>query len=424
MLSLVGAAQGRGRPMAIGRSPADAPERQLALLLVGTRALRERNRARIDELAARADHDALAAFLCRSSMLSLVGGRLLDAGDGAPESFAGAVAQYGALARRQGLGQALVTSCAARTLTEAGIRVLPLKGPLLAERIYGELEARVSTDIDLLVGRDDLPRAVEVLGRIGYSSPFETGLDRRKPEVHELLCSAVGLPPIELHWRLHWYDERFGAELLRSAAPCADGHLRPPPAYELAALLLAYAREGFAGLRQLADITTWWDRFGDAVAPGELDVAVGGDPSIARPVATAAAIAQRLGGLPAERLFQPELRARASQTAARLANWPLRGSYPQIGVNVTLADWFLAAPGQRRALVGRHLWLSEEVLRLRARAPGPEPLRLSRARILRMRLLHLVRICGRYAIALPRIGTRAGWAPAPAWLDTTAGEGA
>ncbi|HXB66360.1 MAG TPA: nucleotidyltransferase family protein [Solirubrobacteraceae bacterium] len=410
--------------MTTTRSPADAPERQLALLLVGTRALRERNRARIDELSARVDYDALAAFLCRSSMLSLIGRRLLELGDAPPSRFAEAVTCYGARAHRQAVGQALVTTRALGALAEADIRALPLKGPLLSERIYGELDARVSADIDLLLSRADLPRAMASLECIGYRSPFAGDMRRRPPEVHEVLRSAAGLPPIELHWRLHWYDEHFGAELLRRATPDNDGHLRPTPAYELAALLLAYAREGFAGLRQLADLTTWWDRFADAVTPAELDELIDGDPSIARPLATAAAIAQRLGGLPAERLLAPEVRARASRGAARLSNWPLRGPYPQIGANVALADWFLAAPGQRRALFGRHLWLSEEVLSLRRRETGPQPLRLSPGRVLQLRMLHLVRICGRYAIALPRICTRAGWAPAPAWLDGTVGEGA
>jgi len=401
-----------------------APERQLALLLAGTQARRACNRERIEELAARADFHALQEFLLRTPMLPLIGRRLLEVSDAAPEWFAREVERYSGQARRQGVAQALVTTRVIAALTDAGVRVLPLKGPLLAERIYGELEARVSADIDLLVDRADLAPAIEALERLGYRSPFETDMRQRKPEVHELLRSAAGLPEIELHWRLHWYDERFGAEMLRRAVPGEDGRLYPTPVYELAALLLAYAREGFAGLRQLADTTTWWDRYGHTLAPGELGELAGTDPAIACPLATSAAIAQRLGGLPADRLLGRALLSKASGVAARLSNWPLRGPQPQVGANVTLIDWFLAGPGQRRALFARHLWLPEEVLRLRCRDEGPRARRLRRGTILRMRVLHLVRICGRYAIALSQIWMRAGWAPAPPWLDTTAGEGA
>lgn len=404
------------------RSSTKAPERQLALLLAGTQALRERNRERIQELARQADFRELERFLLQTPMLPLIGRRLLEISDAAPASFAGAVASYSAQAQRQGISQAMVTTRVIAALTDAGIRVLPLKGPLLAERIHGRLEARVSADIDLLVERADLPQAVGVLARLGYRSPFATGIDRRRPEVHELLRSTAGLPEIELHWRVHWYDERFGAEMLRHATPGDDGRLYPRPEYELAALLLANTREGFAGLRQLADITTWWDRFGRELTPGALEELADLDPTVARSLATSALIAQRLGGLPADRLLGEPLLAQASPVAARLSNWPLRGPSPQIGANVTLIDWFLAPPGQRRALFGRHLWLPEEVLCLRCRDAGPTPPRLSRARILYMRTLHLVRICGRYAIALSQLWTRAGWAPAPPWLDTATGE--
>jgi Uncharacterised nucleotidyltransferase len=397
-----------------------APERQLALLLVGTRARRAGNRARIEELVARTDFRELAAFLRQTPMLPLIGRRLLELSDAAPASFVREVARYSGLAQRQGVSQALVTARLIAALTEDGVRVLPLKGPVLAERIYGEAQARVSADIDLLVDRSDTAAAIATLGRLGYRSPFETDIDRRRPEVHELLRSGSGLPELELHWRLHWYDERFGTEMLRRARTGEDGYLHPRPADELTALLLAYAREGFAGLRQLADITTWWDTFGHVLDSGELDEVAELDPGIVRPVATSAAIAQRLGGLPADRLLSQTLLCRASRAAARLSNWPLRGPHPQIGANVTLTDWFLALPGQRRALFGRHLWLSEEVLRLRRRDAGSSCPRLSRTRILHMRIVHLIRLCGRYAIALWPICRRSSWAPAPPWLDAAA----
>jgi hypothetical protein len=41
-----------------------------------------------------------------------------------------------------------------------------------------------------------------------------------------------------------------------------DGMRRLEPVEQLAALLLFYARDGFLGLRFVADIAAWWDRHG------------------------------------------------------------------------------------------------------------------------------------------------------------------
>ena len=57
---------------------------------------------------------------------------------------------------------------------------------------------------------------------------------------------------------------------------------RPAPADELAALLLYYARDGFAGLRLAADIAAWWDANGRGLPDGALDDLVGAYPALAR----------------------------------------------------------------------------------------------------------------------------------------------
>jgi hypothetical protein len=57
---------------------------------------------------------------------------------------------------------------ALRALHEAGIKVVPLKGPLLAEQIYGSATLRTSRDLDLLVSQADIARAVAVLVAIGF----------------------------------------------------------------------------------------------------------------------------------------------------------------------------------------------------------------------------------------------------------------
>jgi hypothetical protein len=55
-----------------------------------------------------------------------------------------------------------------RTLDHAGVRAVPWKGPLLAERGYGDLRLRQFFDLDLLVQRADLLRARDALQAAGY----------------------------------------------------------------------------------------------------------------------------------------------------------------------------------------------------------------------------------------------------------------
>ncbi len=51
---------------------------------------------------------------------------------------------------------------------EEGIRVVPLKGPFLAERLYGDASLRVSHDLDLLIAQGDLVRGERVLSALGF----------------------------------------------------------------------------------------------------------------------------------------------------------------------------------------------------------------------------------------------------------------
>jgi hypothetical protein len=55
-----------------------------------------------------------------------------------------------------------------RAFSDGKLAVVPLKGPLLAERLYGSAALRVSRDLDLLVARADLARAEAILGAIGF----------------------------------------------------------------------------------------------------------------------------------------------------------------------------------------------------------------------------------------------------------------
>jgi hypothetical protein len=83
------------------------------------------------------------------------------------------------------------------------------------------------------------------------------------PLLHFVLVHERGeLPPVELHWRVHWYERSFARERLLPPAVDPPGDWRPAPADELAALLLFYARDGFIDLRLASDLGAWWDVHG------------------------------------------------------------------------------------------------------------------------------------------------------------------
>lgn len=383
----------------------------MALLLAGTKASRESHEPRIAQLARRVDFTALEQLLRRHGMLSLIGGRLVALGTiEPPGAFREGVERYTALVKQQSARQALLTAGLVAAFEKHAIRVLPLKGSSLGERLYGESGARVSTDIDLLMNAADLARATEVVCTFGYEryryAPSHGG--PRHP-LHERLVHPRGLPPVELHWRVHWYEERFSADLLSYSTPGADGLLQPTPTYELVELLLLYARDGFAGLRLAADIAAWWDRYQTNLEPvAALAPVALAYPALVPALATATVLAQTLVGVPAPRLLSPSILARASRSSMRLANWTMQGSVEQISANISLVDWALAPPGQLWGALRRNLLLSREALLYRApdAATGRFP-------VLRLRVLHAIRVLGRYANAAWVLIRRGYWVTLP-----------
>ena len=69
------------------------------------------------------------------------------------------------------------------------------------------------------------------------------------------------LPRVELHWRVHWYERQLRRRRPRAGRvkPAAASRSQMQPLDGLVALMLFYARDGFAGLRYPADAAAWWD---------------------------------------------------------------------------------------------------------------------------------------------------------------------
>lgn len=80
------------------------------------------------------------------------------------------------------------------------IETIPLKGTYFAEKFYGDLGARPTTDIDLLVHPKDVDKAVLAIGELG----FVTEGERIPGHFHRSYCKELPGSPISLTVELHW----------------------------------------------------------------------------------------------------------------------------------------------------------------------------------------------------------------------------
>lgn len=344
------------------------------------------------------DLSRLAATLHERRLLGVLGPRILEwMGDSPNEDFAVVVAQGIESARRQSSFLQLVALRILSMLADAGIASAALKGPILGEAIYGDPGRRLSGDIDLLVSPERLHAAVDVVRGLGYAPPTDHVQECGLPLLHFVLDHENGkLPPVELHWRIHWYEGAFASERLLPPSGASPSEWRPAPADELAALLLFYARDGFVDLRLAADLSAWWDIRGAELAPGALEEVLCAYPSFARVIPAAARAAENIVGLPAADLLGYAYRlGLRERMAVRLANPNPHFSRSQLYADMGLIDGLLAPPGGLGAFVMRQLLPPREVL--------DEQARHGQRRRARSRLTRCIGVLGRYVLALARL---------------------
>lgn len=86
------------------------------------------------------------------------------------------------------------------------ITAVPFKGPLLAESVYGDVSLRQFYDLDILVPRQHLQRAKEILLSQGYMPEFALTPRQEASYVkcrhHCRLLDTHGRTFVELHWRV------------------------------------------------------------------------------------------------------------------------------------------------------------------------------------------------------------------------------
>jgi len=119
------------------------------------------------------------------------------------------VARARQLRKRDVLDRAAIEALTA--LECAGVDAMLLKGPALARRLYADGEIRGYSDIDLLIPRQRVALARDVLAKLGYVSAEEVfGIDDVAGIQHSETWSRPGEGSgpvmIDLHWRLDGCD--------------------------------------------------------------------------------------------------------------------------------------------------------------------------------------------------------------------------
>lgn len=335
-----------------GRQPVTLPAGQSAeQAVILALARRDRYGPRLGALVAGADAATMVAELRRLRLLELLGPRLIQL---APEgdldpAFVAAVEEQLAFTRRDSLAKQMLTWRLLTLLRGAGVNAIPLKGPFLAERLHGDAGARASHDIDVLVAAHEMRRAVAAVEGAGYVRPR---VSEELPRLHHIF-EAADAAPVELHWRLHWYEADYAAELLERTVPDGDVR-RPAAADDLISLLLFYARDGLVGLKAPVDIAAWWVRYGSALDAGELTAILMRHPALSRPVAAAALAAESVLQMPITSCLAPvTLRRRRTVAAVRLVDWAAVQSPGEMDVATKVVDGLLTPPAEALAFVQR-----------------------------------------------------------------------
>jgi hypothetical protein len=211
-------------------------------------------------------------------------------------------------------------------LRARGIVPVLLKGGALTLTVYGDPGERPYGDLDLLIRRDELEAADDVMKELGFTLD-----DSWQPEAFYLAHHYhLVYRHAQRHWlcfELHWdlslasMDTTFDAAGLRERAlPVAldDATLLVPcPADELLHLALHTGLNGFAYLGQLRDVATLAE-----LAPARLDPASlwprARDAAIATPLALSLRLARLFGGDGPQRLLAAAPRQAGRGLLARL----------------------------------------------------------------------------------------------------------
>lgn len=141
----------------------------------------------------------------------------------------------------------------------ARIAVIPYKGPLLAEAVYGDLTLRSYVDLDLLVAPAQAQAALQLLLGQGYRPAWDLPLQRlaglQQVDNHLLLQHPRQPWSVEVHWQLFHPIYRLPFDLDAHWAALAEGGEGRLSAAETLVMLCAHGtKHQWAQLKWLVDI--------------------------------------------------------------------------------------------------------------------------------------------------------------------------
>jgi hypothetical protein len=272
----------------------------------------------------------------------------------------------------------------ADALEERGVPVIPLKGPVLALVVYGDLALRRFGDLDILVPRGHVPDARDALRALGYetATPFSTDAERAlaRSDYHVAYAHRDEGVRVELHWSLTrevagthvserwaWANSREIALLGHTVTTLRDEAL-------LVYLCIHGSKHGWARLAWLADVAELLRGAGTSMR-WDVAAALARECGARRMVPLGLALARELLGAPvpddAARLL-PEtarVRALAAEVRARLFDDAWDGTSGLIGFQLRTRERL-----HHRAAYLYHLLTAPHVADVAA-LPLPAPLR-------------------------------------------------
>jgi len=196
--------------------------------------------------------------------------------DAVPEEVAAEFKRDAESTTRQNLSYIRELIAVLEALREADIRAIPYRGPVLAIDAYGDLGMRQFGDIDLLVRRDDIPRARTVLLERDYESISwditTDDLGEWQRQAYTRFCrdypfyrEANGVE-LELHWRyvsLH-FPSSFTLESVwdRREKTTFSGHELPvlSPEDRMLMMCIHGSRHNWERLQWITDVATFIQR--------------------------------------------------------------------------------------------------------------------------------------------------------------------
>lgn len=288
------------------------------------------------------------------------------------------------------LGQTAELSRVAGQFAGAGIPLIALKGPGLAQDIFGDPTARDPGDLDLLIRFEDLPAADRLLTGIGYGRDpgWSAALSDRDPnrmygrvfnighlDYHHPTRGIV----VEVHWRWFHVEEIVpfdGSLIWEGLRHVRIGSVAVPvlsPAVQLLYLSFHAAKHECERLKWLNDLSWLLMRLDDAV------------------VGEAAAHARRLGIL---NLFLAPLLCAVELGATRLppSLAALTDRQPVRRFAAHCRDRLVRSDPSAQAGLGQKYRRWRLYWRLASHLDRPRRLRLA-ARLIRVFLAALMRLC-------------------------------